>query len=257
MDPPTFVVVVIREASVTAFSLNALICVRLTALARPAGFEPTTLGFGGQYSDPLSYGRFSKLKSYLYQGDRDTVSEHDQHSSFIKTPQQLIAVVVAAFLVPIIGIILLVQLVTSRPHADPNALAPESIAARIQPVGKVEFGGASAAGGGARSGEEIVKATCGTCHLAGVAGAPKIGDKAAWAPHLQHGLDAMLKNAIAGIKAMPPRGGDASLTDTELARAIVHMANQSGGKLKEPAAPAKPAAAQSAAATPAAGHDQH
>jgi cytochrome c5 len=173
------------------------------------------------------------------------VSDHDQHSSFIKTPQQLIAIILAAFLVPIIGIILLVQLVTVHRSGDSNALTPESIAARIQPVGKVEIG-APAPAAGARSGEEIVKATCGTCHTAGVAGAPKIGDKAAWAPRIKQGLDGMLKAAIGGIKAMPPRGGDASLTDDELARAIVFMANQSGAKLKEPAAPAKQAATATA-----------
>src|SRR3954470_23715440 len=68
----------------------------------------------------------------------------DPHSSFIKTPKQLIVVVLAAFLVPIIGIILLVQLVLSTPSADPNALQPEAIAARIQPVARVEIGTAAA-----------------------------------------------------------------------------------------------------------------
>src|SRR6185295_19442198 len=173
-------------------------------------------------------------------------SERDQHSSFIKTPQQLVVVILLAFLVPIIGIILLVQLVVHRPGADPNALTPESVAARIRPVGRVEFGAPSAAPG-ARTGESIVKTTCATCHQAGVANAPKIGDAKAWAPHLREGLKGMLANAIKGKGAMPPRGGDTSLTDDEVARAIVFMANQSGGKLKEPAAPkeaAKPAAPQ-------------
>jgi cytochrome c5 len=181
------------------------------------------------------------------------VTEHDQHSSFIKTPQQLVVVILLAFLVPILGIVLLVQLVTSRPGADPNALTPESVAARIQPVGRIEFGKPAEAPG-ARSGESIVKATCAGCHQAGVANAPKIGDANSWAPHLKEGLKGMLASAIKGKGAMPPRGGDASLTDEELARAIVYMANQSGGKLKEPAAPkqaAKPAAPQQQAQAPA------
>jgi cytochrome c5 len=164
------------------------------------------------------------------------VSEHDQHSSFIKTPQQLIAVILSAFLVPIIGIILLVQLVVSRPGADPSALTPESVAARIRPVAKLEFG-APAAPAGTRGGEEIVKAVCAACHQTGAANAPKIGDAKAWAPPIKQGLKGMLATAIKGKGAMPPRGGDASLTDEELARAIVFMANQAGGKLKEPAAP--------------------
>src|SRR5258706_13069549 len=115
-------------------------------------------------------------------------SEHDQHSSFIKTPQQLIVVILASFLVPILGIILLVQLVLSKPSADPNALTPESVAARLQPVGRVEVG-APAAAPGARGREDIVKAVCAACHQAGVAGPAKIGDKTAWAPAPKEGLD--------------------------------------------------------------------
>jgi cytochrome c5 len=181
------------------------------------------------------------------------VSDHDQHSSFIKTPQQLIVVILAAFLVPIFGIVLLVQLVASQHHADPNALTAESIASRIQPVGRVEFGSASGGGGGAMSGEEVVKATCGACHQAGVAGAPKIGDKAQWAPRIKQGLQEMLAIAIKGKGAMPPKGGNAALSDDDIARAIVFMANQSGASFKEPAAkPAAQPAAQTAAAKPAA-----
>jgi len=174
------------------------------------------------------------------------MSEHEEHSSFIKTPKQLITIVLLAFVVPIVGIVMVVQLVVNRPHANPAALSPEAVAARIQPVGKVEFGAASGAPGAPRSGDEIIKAVCGACHLTGAAGAPKIGDNAAWAPRLKGGLNGLLANAIKGIKAMPPRGGGADLSDYELARAIVTMANQSGGNLKEPAAPApaKPAAAK-------------
>jgi cytochrome c5 len=167
---------------------------------------------------------------------------HDEHSSFIKTPQQLIVVILLAFLVPIIGIILLVKLVTGQPSADPNAMTPDAVAKRIQPVGKVEFGAASGGAAGARTGEQIVKATCGTCHVAGVANAPKIGDAKAWAPHIKEGLPAMVATTVKGKGAMPPKGGDASLTDDELARAIAYMANQSGGKFKEP--PVKVAVSQ-------------
>jgi cytochrome c5 len=171
------------------------------------------------------------------------MSEHDEHSSFIKTPQQLIVVVLLSFLVPIIGILLLVNLVLNKSSADPAALAPEAVAARLQPVGRVEFGAASGATAGARSGEDIVKSSCLACHQAGVANAPKVGDKAAWAPRIKTGLNGMLAVAVKGKGAMPPRGGVADLSDLELARAIVVMANQSGGSLKEPAAP-KPAAAK-------------
>ena len=169
-------------------------------------------------------------------------AEHDEHSSFIKTPQQLITVLVLSFLVPIIGIILLVQLVVSQPAADPAALEPKAVAARIQPVGRVELG-APAAAPGARRGEDIVKNTCAACHQAGVANAPKLGDKAQWAMHIKHGLNALVASAIKGKGAMPPRGGDATLTDEEVARAVVFMANQAGASFKEPAA--KPAPGKS------------
>ena len=172
------------------------------------------------------------------------------HESFIKTPQQLVVVVLLSFLVPIIGIILLVQLVTSPRGADPSALKPEAVAARIQPVGRVEFGAGGGAAAGGRSAEEIVKTTCATCHQAGVANAPKLGDQAAWAKHIKQGLNTMVATAIKGKGAMPPRGGDTSLTDDEVARAVVFMANQAGGKFKEPApkAPAQKPQAQTTAA---------
>ena len=170
---------------------------------------------------------------------------HDQHESFIKTPQQLIVVLLLSFLVPIIGIVLLVQLVVSRPSADPQALTPESVAARIQPVGRVEFGAPGGAAG-ARSADQIVKTVCATCHQAGVANAPKFGDAAAWAPRIKTGVNAMVQSVIKGKGAMPPKAGDASLTEAEIQSSVVLMANQAGAKFKEKpaAAPAKaPAAA--------------
>jgi cytochrome c5 len=169
------------------------------------------------------------------------VDVHDPHSSFIKTPQQLVVVILLAFLVPIIVIILLVQLATSRPGADPAALAPEAVSKRLQPVGTVEFGAPPAAPG-ARTGDSIVKTVCASCHQAGVANAPKLGDAKEWAPRIKQGLNQMIAIAINGNGAMPPRGGDASLTDAEITRAVVVMANQAGGKFKEPPAPKQAAA---------------
>jgi cytochrome c5 len=165
------------------------------------------------------------------------VDAHDQHQSFIKTPQQLIVVLLLSFLVPILGIILLVQLVLSRPGADPNALTPEAVAARIQPVAKLEIGPPAAAPG-ARSGEAIVQATCAACHQAGVAKAPKIGDKNDWAAPIKQGVNALVQSVIKGKGAMPPKAGDPSLTEDEIRRAVVHMANLAGATFKAPAAPA-------------------
>ena len=117
-----------------------------------------------------------------------------------------------------------------RPAGDAEATNQ-----RIAPVARVELAAPVAAAGGERSGEQIYKAICNACHDAGVANAPKLGDKAAWAPRIALGLDGLMKSAIAGKNAMPPRGGS-DANDTELARTIVYMANKSGASFKEPAA---------------------
>jgi cytochrome c5 len=74
-----------------------------------------------------------------------------------------------------------------------------------------------------RTGEQVVAAQCHKCHEAGVNGAPKIGDRAAWTPRLKQGLDALVRSAINGHGGMPARGGMVNLTDTELRNAIVYM----------------------------------
>jgi len=187
---------------------------------------------------------------------KDAGYEH-AHSSPIKTPQQLAVVLVLAFAIPAIGIVLLTQYIVSKQQVDPATLAPDAVAARIQPVARVELADAAAGPRPLRSGEEVYKQVCSACHAQGVAGAAKIGDKAAWAPHIKEGLAALVKNAISGVQTakgvMPPRGGDATLADWEVAAAVVYMTNQAGANFKEPpkpAAPSVPAAAAAPAATP-------
>jgi cytochrome c5 len=177
----------------------------------------------------------------------------DPHASPIKTPKQLITVVVLAFVVPIAVIVLLVTYVASErgQSAGSRALTPEAVAERLRPVGSVVL--AEAAGAKtSQSGEAVYKLACVACHGAGVAGAPKSGDSGAWAPRIKQGYETLVKHALEGFKAMPPKGGNASLDDLEVARAVVYMANESGAKFKEPAAPAAPATAAAPAAAPAA-----
>lgn len=76
-----------------------------------------------------------------------------------------------------------------------------------------------------RSGEQIVRTYCFKCHETGVGGAPKIGDRASWAPRVKLGFDALTRSAINGHGGMPPRGGVANLTDTEIRAAITYMFN--------------------------------
>ena len=93
-----------------------------------------------------------------------------------------------------------------------------------------------------RSGAEVVAAQCVKCHEAGLHGAPKIDDRAAWSQRMKYGLDATVRSAINGHGAMPARGGMASLTDAELRAAILYMFYPAGAALKPYAA--APAAAR-------------
>lgn len=165
----------------------------------------------------------------------DTPSESQ---GLIKTPRQLIVTIILAFLIPIIGILLLVKLVavTSPMGAGSRAQSTDSIAERIQPVASFRLVAAAGGdeGGEARTGEQVYNLTCATCHAAGVAGAPLFGDEAAWAPLIDSGFDEMVRIAIQGVGAMPPRGGNPSLSDLEMARAVAFMANNAGASFEEP-----------------------
>jgi len=173
-----------------------------------------------------------------------------EHSSFIKTPGQLITVVVLSLVVPILVIALLVSYVNTdkRTGAGTDSMTAEAISARIKPVASFELKDASAPKV-LRSGETVYKAQCSACHEAGLAGAPKLGDVAAWAPRIKTGYDALLTSALKGKNAMAAQGGG-EYDDTEIGRAVVYMTNKAGANFAEPQAPA--AAAAPMAAAPAA-----
>ncbi|MFC4296687.1 c-type cytochrome [Castellaniella hirudinis] len=175
------------------------------------------------------------------------------HESAIKTPRQLLITVILAFLIPIAVIILLVNLVGSsiRTGAGSDSQSEEAIARRIQPVAGFKLVDADAPKV-FKTGEQVFQSTCSACHGTGVAGAPKFGDKDAWAKFIKQGYEDLVKNAIHGIGAMPPKGGNASLDDFEVARAVVYMTNQSGANFDEPKEPAADGAAKPEAAAPAA-----
>jgi len=85
-----------------------------------------------------------------------------------------------------------------------------------------------------RTGKEVVEMVCAACHRAGVNGAPKIGDRDAWAKLASKGLTGLTAVALNGIRKMPPHGGNPDLSDIEIERAITSMINQSGGHWIEP-----------------------
>ena len=97
-----------------------------------------------------------------------------------------------------------------------------------------------------RSGEAVVKAQCVKCHRDGVGGAPKIGDREAWVPRMKQGLDTLARSAIRGHGGMPPRGGLANLTDTEIRAAIAYMFNPAGSRSADAGGAKRAAAPQSA-----------
>ena len=87
-----------------------------------------------------------------------------------------------------------------------------------------------------KKGADVYKAACAACHATGAAGAPKLGDKTAWGKRNEQGLTVLIKSSIKGKKVMPAKGGHPDLTDLEVVRAVVHMANAGGGKFKDPKA---------------------
>jgi cytochrome c5 len=177
--------------------------------------------------------------------------EEAEHESGIKTPKQLITVVAAAIIVPVIVIIMLTQFVALDNKKSPGsqALSASAVAARIAPVASNAVFDASIVVV-AKTGQQVFESQCTTCHTAGLLGAPKFGDAAAWGPRVAKGYDALLQSALHGKGSMPAQGGG-DFSDYEVGRAVVYMANAGGGKLAEPKAPA-PAASDAASGTAAA-----
>lgn len=166
--------------------------------------------------------------------------EHAEHKTPIKTPKQLAFTVIAAFIVPILVIGLLAGYFgnSKRSGAGSDAMSAQAIENRIRPVAGFAM---AAAGGGAggtlKTGEEAFKAQCAACHESGAMGAPKVGDKGAWGARIGKGYDTLLTHALKGFNAMPAQAGGA-LSDAEVGRAVVYLANAGGANFKEAAAPA-------------------
>jgi len=175
----------------------------------------------------------------------DNHAHEEAHEGPIKTPKQLIATVIASFVVPVVVVIMLANYVNfdSKTGAGSDGMGEEATARRIQPVGMIEI---KVAGDPAamKTGEQVYQAQCSACHTSGAAGAPKLGDAGAWAPRVGQGYEALLTSALKGKGAMGAQGGG-DHSDFEIGRAVVHMANQSGAKLAEPKMPAAAASAAS------------
>ena len=117
--------------------------------------------------------------------------------------------------------------------------SPGEVAKRIEPVGQVQLGEAGqmaeapaatveVAAAAPKSCDEVYQANCMACHATGAAGAPKMGDAAAWKPRAALGFNSLLNSAINGKGLMAPRAGFSYLTDEDLANAIRYMLEQTG-----------------------------
>jgi cytochrome c5 len=115
---------------------------------------------------------------------------------------------------------------TAEAEAPPPVEAPEPVAEPEEPPAAAEAPAADTQAAAAADGQKVYQASCQACHVAGVAGAPKLGDKAAWAPRIAKGNDALLASVKGGLNAMPPMGACMSCSDAELSAAIAYMVEQ-------------------------------
>ncbi len=161
--------------------------------------------------------------------------------------------------IPLIALsLLMIAGCSGEPDFGNADMSDEAIKARIAPVGKVSIAGetstteaaapaaeaepaptstpaqeaapaaaTAAAPKSARTAQSIYQGTCFACHGTGAAGAPKMGDAAAWAPRVALGIDALLASAKTGKNAMPPKGMCMDCSDDELKATIEHMINNS------------------------------
>jgi cytochrome c5 len=135
-------------------------------------------------------------------------------------------------------------IIATKLTSDVTEYKPDEVVVEnIKPVGEVYIAGesepeaapapapaadaAATAAAGPKSGEQVYNSNCVACHGTGAAGAPKLGDTAAWAPRIAAGMDSLLANATNGLKAMPPKGLCMTCSEAELQGAVEYMVNNS------------------------------
>jgi len=166
--------------------------------------------------------------------------------AFLKSFAGLIAALVALTVV----LFVVAQIIGGKPKTVEATADAKAVAERIKPVGELNVGAVPAtkvttasnavmdaiipsanAAGADDHGKKIYDTTCMACHAAGVAGAPKLGDKAAWAPRIAQGMDTLHTHALKGFQGkagmMPPKGGNMSAKDEDVKAAVDYMVSQS------------------------------
>jgi len=159
------------------------------------------------------------VSSHVLQADKSVVTT----SVALVSALALLATVL--FLVAaLIGII-------SRVPADDGSRQEIAAIERIKPVARVAIAVPKLPGAEIKlTGQEVYNKVCVACHAAGVLGAPKVGAKELWEPRLAQGLSTLVNNAVTGIRAMPAKGGDPSLTEANIHDSIVYMLGETGLK---------------------------
>ncbi|MBW7901219.1 MAG: cytochrome c5 family protein [Rhodocyclaceae bacterium] len=139
-------------------------------------------------------------------------------------PHSSSSIMFVVIAVAVLLVVLLVPLSMLGKGAAPTAV-DDDVDQRIQPVARFELQKAAAGGGDGqpRDGATVYAKVCQACHATGVAGAPKAGDKGAWAPRIAKGSAELLKSVLNGKGAMPPKGGGADLSEDEVAAAVEHL----------------------------------
>ncbi|HLN97817.1 MAG TPA: c-type cytochrome [Pyrinomonadaceae bacterium] len=166
--------------------------------------------------------------------------------AFLKSFAGLIVALVALTVV----LFVVAQIIGGKPKTVEATADAKAVAERIKPVGELNVGAVPAtkvttasnavmdaiipsanAAGADDHGKKIYDTTCMACHAAGVAGAPKFGDKAAWAPRIAQGMDTLHTHALKGFQGkagmMPPKGGNMSAKDEDVKAAVDYMVSQS------------------------------
>ena len=182
------------------------------------------------------------------------MAEHEPHHDPIEDniethPVKLAIGVVIGAAALIVGIVLLAQFAVgahgSRSMQDDPAMSAEQVAKRLAPTARLVVDPAAPASAAAATpaptlasvtippaagkapsstaGKATFDAVCSVCHGAGVAGAPKLAAKAAWAPRIKTGIEALHASALKGKGAMPPKGGNPALADADVKAAVDYM----------------------------------
>ena len=135
----------------------------------------------------------------------------------------------------LVGAIIIITFATTKSKTvdEPAKVVEKTqVEEKVQPVAQVKVAENSAPQENAIiSGEKISQVNCILCHGAGVMGAPKIGDATQWEARIAQGKEKLINHAIQGINMMPAKGGNAALSDEEVAAAVIWMANESGASL--------------------------